>query len=77
MTLNELAEVICCEGHPCIKPKACDKAREFRVPVSPMKAAKAVSQLLCEEWARRGDGAIPKREQRPARAAGFDNEPRE
>ena len=74
MTLNELAEVICCEGKPCMMPEACDKAREYRVPVNPMKAAAAVSQLLCLEWARRGGGAIPKREQRPARAAGFDNE---
>ena len=52
MTLNELAEVICCEGHPCVKPEACDKAREYRVPVNPMKAAAAVSRLLCEEWAQ-------------------------
>jgi len=62
LTLNELAAVICCEGKPCMKPEACDKAREFRVPVSPMKAAEAVSRLLCREWARRGEGAIPKRE---------------
>ena len=77
MTLNELAAVICCEGKPCMKPEACDKAREYRVPVNPMKAAEAVSRLLCEEWARRGEGAIPKQEQRPARAAGCSNEPGE
>jgi hypothetical protein len=52
LTLIELAEVICCEGKPCMKPEACDKAREFRVPVHPMKAARAVTQLLCREWAQ-------------------------
>ncbi|CAB4147484.1 hypothetical protein UFOVP504_29 [uncultured Caudovirales phage] len=93
MTLIELAEVICCEGKPCMKPEACDKAREYRVPVSPMKAAEAVSRLVCREWAQHrsagpmsvtrvleggmNSGAIPKREQRPARAAGCSNESEE
>lgn len=35
-----------------MKPEACDKAREYRVPVNPMKAARAVTQLLCREWAQ-------------------------
>jgi len=52
LTLNEFAEAICCEGQPCMKPEACDKAREYRVPVNPMKAARAVTQLLCREWAQ-------------------------
>lgn len=48
---TDLARTICCEGKPCMKPEACDAAREYRVTVSPMKAAEAVSRLLCREWA--------------------------
>ena len=35
-----------------MKPDACDAMREYRVPVSPQKAAHAVSRLLCREWAQ-------------------------
>lgn len=52
MTIPELARAICCEGQPCMKPDACDAMREYRVPVSPQKAAHAVSRLLCREWAQ-------------------------
>lgn len=52
MLLNaDIAKAICCEGQPCLKPDACDAGREYRVPVSPHKAALAVRALLCREWA--------------------------
>lgn len=51
MLLNAaLAKAICCEGQPCLKPDACDAGREYRVPISPHKAAMAVRALLCEAW---------------------------
>lgn len=53
MVLNaDIAKAICCEGAPCCKPEACDAGREYRVPISPHKAAKAVRELLCREWAQ-------------------------
>lgn len=50
LTTSDLARVICCEGGACIKPEACDAHREYRVTVSPAKAAAAVHRLLCAEW---------------------------
>jgi hypothetical protein len=48
--IDPLARAICCEGQPCIRPEACDANREYRVPVSPTKAAEAVRVLLCQQW---------------------------
>jgi hypothetical protein len=50
MTPDSLAVAICCEGKPCLRPEACDAHREYRVPVSPTKAAEAVRALLCHRW---------------------------
>ena len=46
MTASALARAICCEGNPCMRPDSCDAGREYRVPISPVKAAAAVLALL-------------------------------
>lgn len=51
LTTADLAKVICCEGAECMKPNSCDAGREFRVPISPHRAAEAVRVALCREWA--------------------------
>jgi hypothetical protein len=51
MTASALARAICCEGAPCMRPERCDAGREYRVPISPARAAAAVERLLCDRWA--------------------------
>lgn len=59
MTTADLAKVICCEGAACLRPDACDAGREYRVPVSPRRAAEAVHARLCEAWKQyRGVGPM-------------------
>lgn len=48
--IDPLAVAICCEGKPCMRPEACDANREYRVPVSPKKAAAVVRKMLCQQW---------------------------
>jgi len=62
MTASPLAKAICCEGQPCMRPDACDAGREYRVPVSPTRAAAAVERLLCERWAAMTNNTNPKDE---------------
>jgi len=57
MTASPLAKAICCEGAPCMRPESCDAGREYRVPISPTRAAAAVERLLCERWAAAKEGA--------------------
>lgn len=59
MTTSDLAKVICCEGQDCLKPDACDAGREFRVPISPHKAAEAVRVAMVKDWQTyRGTGPM-------------------
>jgi hypothetical protein len=73
MTASPLARAICCEGAPCMRPDSCDAAREYRVPISPARAAAAVERLLCERWAQtRARGAL---EAPPAAFGGASGSP--
>jgi hypothetical protein len=45
-----------------MRPDSCDAGREYRVPISPTRAAAAVERLLCERWAAMTNNTNPKDE---------------
>jgi hypothetical protein len=52
MNPSALARAICCEGQPCLRPERCDAGQNYRVPISPTRAAADVERLLCERWSQ-------------------------